>query len=88
MTNISVFYDDHHVVFYIHISTMLCLKFLWNVRVWILLFSDLHTVICGFGVCFMVEIVVFYDFVHFIGKLDFVHFIGKLDFVAKPHPNL
>ncbi|MFS7928022.1 hypothetical protein Hanom_Chr04g00316031 [Helianthus anomalus] len=48
MTNISVFYDDHHVVLYIHSSTMLCLKFLWNVRVWILCFSDLDTVIVGF----------------------------------------
>ncbi|MFS7980442.1 hypothetical protein Hanom_Chr10g00939501 [Helianthus anomalus] len=47
MTNISVFYDDHHVVFYIHSSMMLCLKFLWNVRVWILCFPDPHTVICG-----------------------------------------
>ncbi|MFS7930122.1 hypothetical protein Hanom_Chr04g00340451 [Helianthus anomalus] len=48
MTNISVFYDDHHVVFYIHSSTMACLKFLLNVKVWILCFSDLHSVICGF----------------------------------------
>ncbi|MFS8012767.1 hypothetical protein Hanom_Chr14g01324741 [Helianthus anomalus] len=47
MTNISVFYIDYHVVFYIHSSTMICLKFLWNVRVWILCFSDLHSLICG-----------------------------------------
>ncbi|MFS8033733.1 hypothetical protein Hanom_Chr17g01573071 [Helianthus anomalus] len=60
MINISVLYDDHHVVFYIHSSMMLCLKFLWNVRVWILF-----------------EIVVFYDF---------VHFVGKMDFLAEPHP--
>ncbi|MFS7958343.1 putative H(+)-transporting two-sector ATPase [Helianthus anomalus] len=39
---------------------MVCLKFLWNVK------------------CFMVEIVVFYDF---------VHFVGKMDFVAEPHPS-
>ncbi|MFS8000206.1 hypothetical protein Hanom_Chr12g01175641 [Helianthus anomalus] len=77
MTNISVFYVDYHVVFYIHSSTIACLKFLWTVRVWILYFSDLHSVICGFRMCFMAEIVVFYDF---------VHFVGKMDFVAEPHP--
>ncbi|MFS8020603.1 hypothetical protein Hanom_Chr16g01417501 [Helianthus anomalus] len=55
---------------------MVCLKFLWIVRVWILCFSDLHYVICEFRVCFMAEIVVFYDF---------VHFVGKMDFVAEPH---
>ncbi|MFS8012525.1 hypothetical protein Hanom_Chr14g01321931 [Helianthus anomalus] len=27
-----MFYDDHHVVFYIHSSTMMRLKFLWNVK--------------------------------------------------------
>ncbi|MFS7982724.1 hypothetical protein Hanom_Chr10g00966151 [Helianthus anomalus] len=48
MTNISVFYIDYHVVFYIHSSTMVCLKFLWTDRVWILCFSDLHFVIRGF----------------------------------------
>ncbi|MFS7959278.1 hypothetical protein Hanom_Chr08g00689241 [Helianthus anomalus] len=32
MTNISVFYIDYHVVFYIHSSTMVCLKFLWTDR--------------------------------------------------------
>ncbi|MFS7921430.1 hypothetical protein Hanom_Chr03g00236681 [Helianthus anomalus] len=48
MTNISVFYVDYHVVFYIYSSTMTCLKFLLSVRVWILRFSDLHFVICGF----------------------------------------
>ncbi|MFS7903409.1 hypothetical protein Hanom_Chr01g00023671 [Helianthus anomalus] len=41
---------------------MVCLKFLWTVRVWILS-----------------EIVVFYDF---------VHFVGKMDFVAEHHPIL
>ncbi|MFS7960360.1 hypothetical protein Hanom_Chr08g00702321 [Helianthus anomalus] len=46
-------------------------------RVWILCFSDLHSVICGFRVCFMAQIVVFYEF---------VHFVGKMDFVAEPHP--
>ncbi|MFS7907765.1 hypothetical protein Hanom_Chr01g00075161 [Helianthus anomalus] len=51
---------------------MMCLKFLWNVRVLILCFSNLHSLICGFSVCFMVEIVWFYDFVHFIGKIYFV----------------
>ncbi|MFS8023631.1 hypothetical protein Hanom_Chr16g01453681 [Helianthus anomalus] len=56
---------------------MVCLKFLRTVMVWILCFSDLHYVICGFEGCFMTEIVVFYDF---------VHFIGKMDFVAEPHP--
>ncbi|MFS7984819.1 hypothetical protein Hanom_Chr11g00991131 [Helianthus anomalus] len=57
MTNISVFYDDYHVVFYIHSSMMVCLKFLWTVRVWIFCFT---------------KIVVFYDFVHFVEKIDFV----------------
>ncbi|MFS7940843.1 hypothetical protein Hanom_Chr05g00469061 [Helianthus anomalus] len=61
MTNISVFYVDYHVVFYIRSSKMVCLKFLWIVRVWIF--------------CF--KIMVFYDF---------VHFVGKIDFVAEPHP--
>ncbi|MFS7974909.1 hypothetical protein Hanom_Chr10g00874321 [Helianthus anomalus] len=56
MTNISVFYVDYHVVFYIHSCTMVCLKFLRIVRVWILLFYD------------------------------FVRFVGKIDFVAEPHP--
>ncbi|MFS7998511.1 hypothetical protein Hanom_Chr12g01154701 [Helianthus anomalus] len=46
MTNISVFYVDYNVVFYIHNSTMSCLKFLRTVKVWILCFSDLHYVIC------------------------------------------
>ncbi|MFS7975959.1 hypothetical protein Hanom_Chr10g00886791 [Helianthus anomalus] len=77
MSNISVFYIDYHVVFYIHSSTMVCLKFLWTDMVWILCFSDLHFVIRGFWVCFVAEIVVFYDF---------VHFVGKIDFVAEPHP--
>ncbi|MFS8018950.1 hypothetical protein Hanom_Chr15g01398141 [Helianthus anomalus] len=45
MSNISVFYIDYHVVFYIHSSTMVCLKFLWTDMVWILCFSDLHFVI-------------------------------------------
>ncbi|MFS8012415.1 hypothetical protein Hanom_Chr14g01320581 [Helianthus anomalus] len=63
MTNISVFYLDYHVVFYIHSFTMVCLKFLLTVRVWILCFT---------------KIVVFYDF---------VHFVGKMDFVAELHPN-
>ncbi|MFS7976721.1 hypothetical protein Hanom_Chr10g00895731 [Helianthus anomalus] len=76
MTNISVFYVDYHVVFYIHSPTMVCLKILYTVRVWILCFSALHSVICEFWVCFMAEIVVFYDF---------VHFVGKMDFVAEPH---
>ncbi|MFS7927694.1 hypothetical protein Hanom_Chr04g00312131 [Helianthus anomalus] len=49
MTNISVFYIDYHVVFYIHSSTMVCLKFLWTDRVWILCFSDFHFVIHGFN---------------------------------------
>ncbi|MFS7991289.1 hypothetical protein Hanom_Chr12g01069041 [Helianthus anomalus] len=48
MTNISVFYIDYHVVFYIHSSTIVCLKFLWNDRVWILCFCDLHFVIRGY----------------------------------------
>ncbi|MFS7925338.1 hypothetical protein Hanom_Chr04g00283631 [Helianthus anomalus] len=56
MTDVSVSYVDYHVVFYIHSSMMVCLKFL---------------------LCFMAEIVVFYDF---------VHFVGKIDFVAEPHP--
>ncbi|MFS8033943.1 hypothetical protein Hanom_Chr17g01575461 [Helianthus anomalus] len=47
MTNISVFYVDYHVVFYIKSSMMVCLKFLWIVRVLLLCFSDLHSVICG-----------------------------------------
>ncbi|MFS7952188.1 hypothetical protein Hanom_Chr07g00604051 [Helianthus anomalus] len=47
---------------FIFIVLMVCLKFLWTVRVWILCFT---------------EIVVFYDF---------VHFVGKRDFVAEPHP--
>ncbi|MFS8005419.1 hypothetical protein Hanom_Chr13g01237131 [Helianthus anomalus] len=51
---------------------MSCLNFLWKIRIWILCFSDLHSVICGFQVCLMAEIVVFYDFVHFVGKMDFV----------------
>ncbi|MFS8027778.1 hypothetical protein Hanom_Chr16g01502711 [Helianthus anomalus] len=55
---------------------MVCLKFLWTDRVWILCFSDLHSVIYGFWLCFMAEIVVFYNF---------VHFVGKIDFVAEPH---
>ncbi|MFS7983989.1 hypothetical protein Hanom_Chr11g00981231 [Helianthus anomalus] len=42
MSNISVFYIDYHVVFYIHSSTMVCLKFLWTDKVWILCFSDFH----------------------------------------------
>ncbi|MFS7923481.1 hypothetical protein Hanom_Chr03g00261201 [Helianthus anomalus] len=71
MTNISVFYVDYHVVFYIYSSTMVCLNFLWTLEVWILCFIDLHSVICRFRVCFMAEIVVIYDFVHF---------------VAEPHP--
>ncbi|MFS7938155.1 hypothetical protein Hanom_Chr05g00436101 [Helianthus anomalus] len=50
-------------MFYIHSSMMVCLKLLWTVRVWIFVF--------------MAEIVVFYDF---------VHFVGKIDFVAEPHP--
>ncbi|MFS8021703.1 hypothetical protein Hanom_Chr16g01430501 [Helianthus anomalus] len=49
MTNISVFYVNYHVVFYIHRCTMVCLKFLRSVRVWILCSSDLHYVICGGG---------------------------------------
>ncbi|MFS7937013.1 hypothetical protein Hanom_Chr05g00422541 [Helianthus anomalus] len=56
---------------------MVFLKFLWTVRVWILCFSGLHYVICGFLVCYMVEIVVFYDF---------VHFIRKMDSIAEPYP--
>ncbi|MFS7949560.1 hypothetical protein Hanom_Chr06g00573001 [Helianthus anomalus] len=48
MTNITVFYVDYRVVFYIHSFMMICLKFLKTVRVWILCFSDLHYVICGF----------------------------------------
>ncbi|MFS7890936.1 hypothetical protein Hanom_Chr00s000171g01626901 [Helianthus anomalus] len=48
MTNISVFYVYDHIVFYIHSCMMMCLKFLRNVRVWILCFSDLHYVICRF----------------------------------------
>ncbi|MFS8009484.1 hypothetical protein Hanom_Chr14g01285331 [Helianthus anomalus] len=50
MTNISVFYVDYLVVFYIHSysSTMVCLKFLWTFRVWILCFSDPHSVIYEF----------------------------------------
>ncbi|MFS7988556.1 hypothetical protein Hanom_Chr11g01036241 [Helianthus anomalus] len=63
MTNISVFYVDYHILFYIHSSTMV----------------DLHFVIYGFWVFFMAEIVVFYDF---------VHFVGKIDFVSEPHPIL
>ncbi|MFS7955931.1 hypothetical protein Hanom_Chr07g00648561 [Helianthus anomalus] len=47
MTNISVFYVDYPVVFCIHSSRMVCLKFLWIVRVWLLCFIDLHYVICG-----------------------------------------
>ncbi|MFS7963737.1 hypothetical protein Hanom_Chr08g00741881 [Helianthus anomalus] len=47
MTNISVFYVDYHVVFYIYSSMMVCLKFLWTVRVWILCFSDIHSVFMG-----------------------------------------
>ncbi|MFS8028174.1 hypothetical protein Hanom_Chr16g01507381 [Helianthus anomalus] len=66
MTNIRVFYVDYHVVFYVHSCTMLCLKFLRTIRVLILCFSHLHYVICGFLVCFMAKIVVFYDFVHFV----------------------
>ncbi|MFS7945870.1 hypothetical protein Hanom_Chr06g00529201 [Helianthus anomalus] len=77
MTNNSVFNVDYLVVFYIHSSTMMCLNFLWTIKVWILCFSDLQYVICGFLVCFMTEIVLFYDF---------VHFVGKMDFVAEPHP--
>ncbi|MFS7908366.1 hypothetical protein Hanom_Chr01g00082321 [Helianthus anomalus] len=46
MTNISVFYVDYHVVFYIHSCTMVYLKFLRTVRVWILCFSVIHYVIC------------------------------------------
>ncbi|MFS7913569.1 hypothetical protein Hanom_Chr02g00143271 [Helianthus anomalus] len=57
--NISVFYIDYHVVFYIHSSTIVCLKFVWTDRVWTLCFSDIHSVICGFRVYFMTEIVVF-----------------------------
>ncbi|MFS8022891.1 hypothetical protein Hanom_Chr16g01444851 [Helianthus anomalus] len=68
MTNVGVFYIDYHVVFYIHSSMIKCLKFLWTVRFWILCFCDLYSVICGFRVCFMAEIVVTYDFVHFVGK--------------------
>ncbi|MFS7973327.1 hypothetical protein Hanom_Chr09g00855301 [Helianthus anomalus] len=66
MTNIIVFYVDYHVVFYIHSSMMMCLKFLWTVKICILCFSNFHYVICGFCACFMAEIVVFYDFVHFV----------------------
>ncbi|MFS8013932.1 hypothetical protein Hanom_Chr15g01338781 [Helianthus anomalus] len=44
MTNISVFYVDYHVVFYIHSSTKVCLKFLWTVRVWILCFRKMDFV--------------------------------------------
>ncbi|MFS7994911.1 hypothetical protein Hanom_Chr12g01111651 [Helianthus anomalus] len=47
-TNNSMYYVDYHVVFYIHSSTMVCLKFLWTVRVWILCFSHPHSVIYGF----------------------------------------
>ncbi|MFS7918219.1 hypothetical protein Hanom_Chr03g00198241 [Helianthus anomalus] len=46
MTNISVFYVDYHVLFYIYSSTMVCLKFLCTVNVWILCLSDLYSVIC------------------------------------------
>ncbi|MFS8006829.1 hypothetical protein Hanom_Chr14g01253731 [Helianthus anomalus] len=62
MTNISVFYVDYHVVFYIHSSTMVCLMFFWTVMVWILCFT---------------EIVVFYNF---------IHIVGKMNFVAEPYP--
>ncbi|MFS7995987.1 hypothetical protein Hanom_Chr12g01124591 [Helianthus anomalus] len=78
MTNISLFYVDYYVVFYYHSSTLVCLKFLCTVWVLILCFSDPHSVICGIWVCFMVEIMVFYDF---------IHFVEKMDFVAEPHPN-
>ncbi|MFS7929678.1 hypothetical protein Hanom_Chr04g00335381 [Helianthus anomalus] len=44
MTNISVFYVDYHVVFYIHSCTVVCLKFLRNVSVWILCFDFVHFV--------------------------------------------
>ncbi|MFS8021221.1 hypothetical protein Hanom_Chr16g01424901 [Helianthus anomalus] len=44
MTNISVFYVDCHVVFYIHRSMMVCLKFLWTVKVWILCFGKMDFV--------------------------------------------
>ncbi|MFS7987807.1 hypothetical protein Hanom_Chr11g01027201 [Helianthus anomalus] len=47
MTNISVFYVDYHVMFYIYSCTMLCLKFLRTAGVLILCFSELHYVICG-----------------------------------------
>ncbi|MFS7913958.1 hypothetical protein Hanom_Chr02g00147811 [Helianthus anomalus] len=46
VTNISVFYLDYHDVFYIHSYTMVCLKFLRTLRVWISCSSDLHYVIC------------------------------------------
>ncbi|MFS7913314.1 hypothetical protein Hanom_Chr02g00140391 [Helianthus anomalus] len=44
MININVFYVDYLVVFYIHSSSMLCLKFLWIVRVWILCFGKIEFV--------------------------------------------
>ncbi|MFS8005231.1 hypothetical protein Hanom_Chr13g01234971 [Helianthus anomalus] len=44
MTNISVFYVDYHIVFYIHSCTMVCLKFLRNARVWILCFRKMDFV--------------------------------------------
>ncbi|MFS7976575.1 hypothetical protein Hanom_Chr10g00894061 [Helianthus anomalus] len=53
MSNISVFYIDYHVVFYIHSSMMACLKFLWTGRVWILCFSDL-------SFCYLWVLSVFY----------------------------
>ncbi|MFS7939410.1 hypothetical protein Hanom_Chr05g00451381 [Helianthus anomalus] len=41
--------------------------------------SNFHSVICEFYVCFMAEIRVFYDF---------LHFLGNLDFLAEPHPTI
>ncbi|MFS7999601.1 hypothetical protein Hanom_Chr12g01168281 [Helianthus anomalus] len=62
MTNIRVFYVDYHAVFYIHSSTI------------VLIFTLLFV---GFERVFMAEVGVFYDF---------VHFVGKIDFVAETHP--
>ncbi|MFS8015724.1 hypothetical protein Hanom_Chr15g01360051 [Helianthus anomalus] len=55
----------------------MCLKFLWTIMFLIWCFSSSHFVIYGFQICFLVEIIVFYDFI----------LLKKFDFLTELHPN-
>ncbi|MFS7966541.1 hypothetical protein Hanom_Chr09g00774931 [Helianthus anomalus] len=72
MSNVVVFYVGYHVVFYIHSCMMVCLKFLWTIRVRIRCFSNLPSVICGLSLCFMAEIIMLYDVLRFLRVLNSV----------------